>query len=111
MIFGFIKNLLIVIVLFGALYAVTQYSPIIKKQTDTHIAKVLGTKTESSSENTALPDDLKKDAEEQVETVKEKAMDISLNDALEHGKRLQKIPEDVQSFVGVVVDSFLKLTR
>jgi len=94
--FGLLKNLLIVVFLIGALYAVTLFSSDVKKQADTQFAKVLGAKSMRLKSDNPLPEELKKDAEEQLGDAKEKAMHVDLSDIFRTVNRLQKIPKDMQ---------------
>ena len=76
--------------------AITKISPGVKKQADTNISKVLGTKTIAQTSE-ELPTALKKDATEQLDIAKDHAMKVSLSDVFQTIKRLEKIPKDFQS--------------
>jgi len=95
MLFTLLRNIVIVFVLFGLLYSATKLSPDVKNQVFNTAAKVLGANTQSDQKNSNLSENLKKDAGEQIDTVKEKAMDVTLNDLINGTKRLGKIPEDL----------------
>jgi hypothetical protein len=96
MLFSVLKNILIIFLLIGGLFAITKISPKIKKQADTNISKVLGTKTIAQTSE-ELPSALKKDATEQLEIAKDQAMKVNLGDIVNSVKRLEKIPKDLQS--------------
>ena len=95
MLFTILRNIVIVFVLFGLLYSATKLSPDIKNQVYTTASKVLGANTQSVPKDANLSENLKKDAGEQIDTVKDKAMDLTLNEFVYGAKRLGKIPEDL----------------
>lgn len=94
MLFTVLRNIVIVFVLFGLLYSATKLSPDVKNQVFNTAAKVLGATTHSSAADSNLSENLKKDAGEQLDTVKEKAMEVTVKDIVSGVERLRKIPED-----------------
>lgn len=99
MLFTLLKNGIILVILLGILFAVTRVSPSIKKQTDAQIAKVLGAKTVAGEKEKSLPEDLKKDAKDQAINLKERAMEVDLNDIGTAVGRLRQIPNDAREMI------------
>ena len=97
---GLLKNLIILLLIGGILYGVTQVSPFIKEQTNKHASGVLG----ATSKTVPLPDSLKKDTSEQLEKVKDSALQVNVQDVVNAFSHLSKIQKDTQNVIHTTTD-------
>jgi hypothetical protein len=95
-----LRNLIAVIVLIGVVYAVTNYSDVIKQETG---IKIIG-----SDKGKGIAGQVLGDATSQVNNVKNQAMHINVSDVLNYLSRFKRVPQDITSvkdFIGQQVSS------
>lgn len=111
-----IFNTIVIMACVGVLFVVSENTSFVRrlvaKVVNTPSSQVLGTNVIEVKDADKNPsDELKKDVEQQVETLKKQSMHIKVSDVVDTTTRVQRILHDVQSlqlFVGQTIKSVTK---